>query len=79
MVNRQRNPKARCGNCPHMWRGKENITYGVDSIIELEFLKCTKDQKFIPIREDQFCESHPNFWLDSHVGIKAERCQAHSL
>jgi len=53
-----------------MWRGREKIMHGVDSIVEVTSVKCTKD--FRVVREDQFCVDHPEFWLTQPVGLKSD-------
>lgn len=68
----KRNPQATCGSCPHRWTGKERIMTGVDDIVSGSFSKCTKDRCFTPVREDQFCEAHPEFWLGNQVGMKGD-------
>lgn len=67
-MQNKRNPRANCGNCPFVWKGSENFMFGVDSVIKVGVVKCTKDFKHV--KEDQFCESHPEFWECSSAGIK---------
>jgi hypothetical protein len=68
-MKQQRNKKARCRNCPHLWQGEERIPYGYNQAAVVTMLRCTKHD-FDQTEEDFFCDKHPDFWEESSVGFK---------